>query len=817
MGVRASELMDALENGGEGLDLSRLMPGGEEEQEEKVERGHLVGDDQAPTYKTAALELTPEEEAALLALLKEIERADDNFRLEEIRPAAERREAFNGNQLVAWDPSERRYVDVLRELEKEAEPDQDLPSFHRDNFYTPYGLDFIALMIASPIQTSFAPGDSDSPKDVIAAEEGERLVEWVNKQTDSLTIRRWLGYYFWNDGFGSIYTRMRADRAEYGYETEPEIVLEEQETRPPGMRCAFCTGISPVGSPACVDCGSPLDFATPVPAERGMVPTVSRMVEIPKAGVKKSAHGILEVRRTPGARLVRECGYLILAEDIPKAHALALYPDKGEELTKTSSGSVAEEYEASARRGLVYGSDRRTDHLVTYKRAWLRPWQFEGIHEEDVKRSLREKAPDGVLMVTVGDTLCEALAESMDDHWTFRFTFPGHGAGVIAAGSSVWDLQQSANELLNLRIEGARQGIPAMIVNNDVLDPEAFAAGRLQPGLIYQAKTPGDGGSLRDAVVPTPVASLPAEVGNLEKELGAERAQHRSGIVAALWGGQSGGAGRTLGGYRLQRDQGLMRHGIPWKELEAISNESDLQAVRLYARDGYHDVEVSTRGEGGEWGKDVISIDSLDGEIRIESDDDSGFPMGPAERRAAWFEYLSNGGLAPMLMAPENESTAAENLGISDLKFPGQDAREAQRREIEELLTGEPILDPMTGQAMPTVQVDVELENHEAHLAAIDLWANSRDGAKTRLENPGGWENVKAHWRAHLMARTQKSMVMQQAAMPPMPMGAPMGGPPPGGAPPAPSGPPIVREEAFPMTGPGQAPGVPIGAPAGFA
>lgn len=807
-------------------DLIEGLTGGDSEADEaraqQAQRGLYVGDDNAATYQRAALDLSIEEEAALKALLVEIEQADDGFRMEEIRPALERREAWNGRQLLAWDPGERRYVDVIRQMEDDAEPDQDIPSFHTDNFFTPYGLDYVALMIASPIQTSFAPGDPDKPRDVIAAEEAERFVEWLNKQNDSLTLRRWQAFFFWTDGFAATYTRLRADKARFGSKQEPEIGLEYGELRPAGMRCSLCSGISSVDSPVCEDCGTPHGPGSyMVPPEMGLVPRVTRMLEIPKSGVVKTSHGLIEVRRSPGARLVRECGYLILSEDVPRAHAISLYPEKSDEIGNRDEGTSAEGYETSARRGLIYGGNQRAGHLITYKRAWIRPWQLEAIGNEEVRESLKEKAGDGLQLIFMGGALCEVLAESLDEHWTFRFIYPGHGSGVVAAGSATWELQQTANELLNLRVEGARQGIPALLVNNDVLDPEAFAAGRIQPGLIYQAKTPTDGGSIRDAVVATPVANLPAEVGNLENELGNQRAQQRSGLVPALWGGQAGGAGRTLGGYRLMRDQGLMRHGIPWKELEAISYESDLQAVKLYARDGYDDIEITDQGEAGEWGKSVISIDSLSGEIRIEADDDAGFPMSPAERRAAWFEYMGNPSLAPMLMGPHNESMTAENMGLRDLRFPGQDAREQQRKEIDELLSGAPIPDPMTGQLTSTVDVDVELEDHGAHAQAIEIWANSRDGAKTKDENPAGFANVKAHWAQHLRAATQKTMLVQALSMPPMPMGVP-GMPPGGPAPPMPPGPPrgpvgppIRREDPMDAPkGPGEAPGAPgLGAP----
>ncbi|MBI4872721.1 MAG: hypothetical protein HY814_14275 [Candidatus Riflebacteria bacterium] len=733
-------------------------------------RGTLVGDDQAPTYERASVDLTEEEAAALKALVQTIEQTDDTFCLEEIRPALERREGFNGRQLLAWDPGERRYVDVVRQIEDETEADQDIPSFHKDNFFAAYGLDFVALMIAQAPVTTFSPGNPSKPADMTAARQGERFVEHLRKENDDLTLRRWIALYFWTDGFGAIYTRMRADRSRFGFDLEPEITLEPGMVSPGGLCCIYCGGVSGMESQECEGCGLPLVGAAPIPPDFGLVPHVSRLLEVPRASIVKSCYGICELRRTPGARTVRECGYLILGEEIPRAHAKSLYPEKADQISGRTPAGLGEDFAAAARRSLTYGSAQPADHLVTNKRVWLRPWQLAEVGTDELRKQLEQKFAEGLLLVFMDGILCEAFNESMDDHWTFRFAEPSSGSDVLACGSTTWDLQQTANELLNIRIEGARQGIPALIANNDILDADAFAAGRVQPGLIYSGKTPSDGGSLRDAVVPTPTANLPAEVAQLENELGGARAQHRSGIVPALWGGKAGGAGNTLGGYRLMRDQAQMRHGIPQKEMDALSHESNLQAVKLYARDGWGDVEVVDKGEGGQWSKEVISIDDLKGEIRIESDDDASFPMGPAERRAMWLEYAANDRFAPLLMTTLNEGMTAESLGLRDLKLPGQEARETQRKEIEQLLQGEPWVG-QDGGPSSSVPVDVELEDHDAHAGAIELWANSTDGARTRDTNPAGWANVKAHWQEHMQAKGRKALMVQLLQAPPLPPG----------------------------------------------
>jgi hypothetical protein len=97
-------------------------------------------------------------------------------------------------------------------------------------------------------------------------------------------------------------------------------------------------------------------------------------------------------------------------------------------------------------------------------------------------------------------------------------------------------------------------------------------------------------------------------------------------------------------------------------------------------------------------------------------------------------------------------------LGLSDLVVPGEDSRNKQLREIELLLGGAAIARQEAGgreagdHLVPSVPVDLLLDDHVVELEECRRWANSDAGQVARVENPVGFANVRAHAAAHLGA-----------------------------------------------------------------
>jgi hypothetical protein len=134
-------------------------------------------------------------------------------------------------------------------------------------------------------------------------------------------------------------------------------------------------------------------------------------------------------------------------------------------------------------------------------------------------------------------------------------------------------------------------------------------------------------------------------------------------------------------------------------------------------------------------------------------------------------------------------------LGLSELVVPGEDSRNKQLREIQQLLASAPIVvaapgsyrvapgfspassaeragatlrDGATGNdeavaqqspvtdhqspilVLPSVPVDELLDDHAVEFEECKRWANSDAGQAARMSNPVGFANVRAHAQAHL-------------------------------------------------------------------
>jgi hypothetical protein len=136
-------------------------------------------------------------------------------------------------------------------------------------------------------------------------------------------------------------------------------------------------------------------------------------------------------------------------------------------------------------------------------------------------------------------------------------------------------------------------------------------------------------------------------------------------------------------------------------------------------------------------------------------------------------------------------------LGLTELVIPGEDSRNKQLREIQQLLASAPIVisipqandvnrDPRpvtregeaTGNAsdfpsnhgtrvtehetrplvLPSVPVDQLLDDHAVEFEECKRWASSDAGQAARMTNPAGFANVRAHAEAHLRAMVTQNV-----------------------------------------------------------
>src|SRR5271168_2542197 len=210
------------------------------------------------------------------------------------------------------------------------------------------------------------------------------------------------------------------------------------------------------------------------------------------------------------------------------------------------------------------------------------------------------------------------------------------------------------------------------------------------------------------------------------------------------------------------------------------------------------------------------------GNICVHPEADETFPRLKSQQRGVLQQLfgLKDPLIQEALTEPANIGYIKNVLGLGELVVPGEDSRNKQLREIQQLLASAPILvevpmqthaaatmapgeilhahtsdgQPPVAQAflpvqpnatqpqnnttsaghtqthtlvLPSVPVDQLLDNHAVEFEECKRWANSEAGQSAHMTNPAGFANVRAHAEAHLRA-------MSIAAAPP-PSSAPVG------------------------------------------
>jgi hypothetical protein len=226
-----------------------------------------------------------------------------------------------------------------------------------------------------------------------------------------------------------------------------------------------------------------------------------------------------------------------------------------------------------------------------------------------------------------------------------------------------------------------------------------------------------------------------------------------------------------------------------------------LLAVDCFRKNRPEDAEIPLLGPDGVLDARMIRTADLKGNICVHPEADETFPRLKSQQRAVLQQLFSlNDPLIQEALAePANIGYIKNVLGLTELVVPGEDSRNKQLREIQQLLASAPIVvsahqsgvahsradevtrDPgsvprenqtITTEAgassaehgtrdtghpsqvlvLPSVPVDQLLDDHAVEFEECKRWANSEAGQAAKMTNPSGFANVRAHAEAHLRA-----------------------------------------------------------------
>jgi hypothetical protein len=692
------------------------------------------------------------------------------------------------------------------------------------NVYRAYLESIIAALSVTVPPVVCYPDDADNTLDIATAKAGNKIAELVFKHNDMPLL--WLHALFihMTEGMTACYT-YPVENEEYGTYDDKEY-KESQETHDI-KTCPICSAemgdnpvdpdftpeqlaqieaqmAPPVAEPLPVDpmmeqglegenpleeidrsdefmpeeqeeCESCGNLVTPQTSQKTF--TVTRLVGITKKAksrIKMEVYGGLFVKVPIYARNQKECPYLIYSYETHFANVVEKYPDLREKVVRQSMSSY-DQYEQWGRVSPQYRGEWPINN-VTVRNCWFRPAAFNILDEEE-SDDLHKKYPNGVKVVVVNDQVVDAVEENLDDCWTLTHNPLSDYLHFDPVGLLLTSVQDITNDLISLVIQTIEHGIPQTFADPKVLNFNAYRESEVIPGGIYPA-TPKSNKSLSDGFYEVKTATLSQEILPFAQKI-QELGQVVSGALPSLFGGQMSGS-RTASEYSMSRAQALQRLQSTWKMLLHWWKNVHGKVIPMFIKEMKDDEKQVKKDEFGNFINVFIRKSELEGKIgSVEIEANENLPITWNQQKDAIMELfqLNNDQVMETLASPENIPYLKRAIGLNDYIIPGEDDRQKQYEEIQQLTNSEPIemppdpmmmmqamqmgMPPPPPQRLPSVEANLDIDNHPLEADICRRWLVSDAGRLCKTENAAGYENVMLHMKMHKDLFVQMTQGMQ--------------------------------------------------------
>ena len=675
------------------------------------------------------------------------------------------------------------------------------------NVFKAYLESIIAALSSTVPAIKCIPDDADNTLDILTAKGGTKIAKLVYQHNDAPLLWCRALYVYCTQGMVAAYNYTHQSK-EYGeipvqqYEDQEESIdahfcpscganltqedteaglikmLQEGNEFDPGPDDVVLHNLLKQGKVVCPACAAMVD-----PEVRTEKFTVQRIVGTTHEAKSRQCievYGGLFIKVPNWARNQSEIPYLGYSYETHWVKILKMYPHLRDRY-ETGDGNITEGgssgNEAYERWGRLspqyYGEYPRS--TPTVRNWWLRPESFEIVKDEDVRKKLYRKFPDGAKCVWINEDYADSENQSLDDHWTLTFNPLGEYIHFDPLGLALTSIQEITQDLVSLTLQTIEHGIPQTFVDPMTVNLDEYRNTEVLPGGIYPAKAKS-GKSLGDSFYMLSTATLSAEVQPFGQSI-QSMGQFVSGALPSIWGGaEAGGSSRTAAQASMSRNQAMQRLQTPWKMINFWWKNIFGKVIPAYIKTMLDDERV-VREEYGTFVNDIIKRSELEGKIgRFECESSDQLPATYGQIRDGIMELiqLNNPEILQILGSPENIGVVQEYvIGGVGLKAPGEFDREKQYEEIQMLMKSGPIPGPMNPMTMqpeeqPSVMPEFEVDNHQIEGDITRSWLVSEAGRNAKIENPEGYKNVLLHLKMHI--QMLQALQVPQAPTP-MPQG----------------------------------------------
>lgn len=664
------------------------------------------------------------------------------------------------------------------------------------NYIYGEGLKLIGILGRIPNCTAVADSKSESAESRAKKADEINRGLWPHLNLEVAHIDLLHGH--WINGTMFAYTRFVVNPDEYGYSEVPDYKTVTKELSPARFECFYCKNLSfeqeavkPDGSAACPHCGAPLSQSDYRPAEFGEELVEGEPRRFPNGSVEMTLCSSLQVTTPYSIReLDDKTPWLVYQYEEHPSVLMAAYLELAENLArfKTNGGDAfgmtIEQQGRTAR--MVAGSYRNyakngwdsKQWLLT--RAWLHPAMYYSVAEakggtaaiQAEVDALRKQYPSGMKLTYVNGRLIRVESEKLIDVWTACKPTAGETLYPQPLCAPYISMNDLINDTATIAVQTAQRGMSLNLYDPAMINPQLFRKNRAAV-LDWIPATPEVGRDLRQAVFTTTPAKLDDSVMSVAT-MARQAGQEITGITAPLTGLDN--REKTLGESEMNRNQALLPHNTQWTYIRRFWSQVIEKCIVQLAR--YTSGNLFFRSHTA-MPAPQLQIDNIDdllnGGWHVECD--QAIPLTWGQRRAQWFKLIE---LGPPVMQmfgmdrPVNMRRMYEILGNEDLEVPGMALHEKVMADIQDLMNGQPIIDPMTGEEMPSIPPDEFEMDHLAWVTIAKEWFISGAGRSAYVKNRAGYDNVLAR------AKVELNIVNMLAAQNAPPPDAPQGG---GGAP----------------------------------
>lgn len=653
-----------------------------------------------------------------------------------------------------------------------------------------------ALSIQIPA-INCVPDDADNPLDLSTAKAGDKIAELIYKHNNVMFLWLHALYIYCTEGMIACYSYTDKDK-KYGTYMKPKYEDEEVQN----YVCPMCQaripdevftnqemnefapddGDVPIQDvidkqgPICMECGAVLD--ADLQKTKLIVPRLVGETSEIKSGICLEVYGLLYVKVANYAKKQCDTPYLNFSYETHYANILECYPKLRDRIPQGEG--VTDPYEQYGRLNTQYRGEYPEENL-TVLNSWLRPAAFNILSEEDCKK-LKKKFPSGAKVVVVADSVADYENEALDDCWTLSENPMADFLNHDPLGELLTNVQDIVSDLISLTLQTIEHGISQTFADPSVVNFNAQRQIESQPGTITPVKVQGSGKNIGDSFYSLSTATLSPEVFSFYRII-QELGQFVSGALPSLFGGQQGeGSSRTASEYAMSKGMALQRLQTPWKMLTIFWKEIFGKVIPLYMKNMVEDERMVERDKMGNFINVFIRKAETDGKIgSIELEPDEKLPVTDEQQADIIMQLieLNNEEITAALLDPENLPYIKKIIKIPGFKIPGEDDRQKQYEEINELVNSQPIEQPPTAedmmlasetgqppipQELPSVEIDPDIDNHQVEAAICRTWLVSAAGRLAKQENPIGYKNVLLHMKQHMMIVQQQQIQAQAMA-----------------------------------------------------